>query len=49
MEDEEPLIRGHTARAMGRIRTEEAVGGLHGRIALEAEGWVREEVFENPS
>jgi epoxyqueuosine reductase len=44
LEDEEPLIRGHAAWALGRIGTVEAVRALRGRDDLEAEGWVREEI-----
>ena len=42
--DEEPLIRGHAAWALGRIGGEEAVRALEERAAVEAEGWVGEEI-----
>jgi epoxyqueuosine reductase len=44
LSDEEPLIRGHAAWALGRIGTREAVEALRGREGVEEEGWVREEI-----
>jgi epoxyqueuosine reductase len=43
LDDEEPLIRGHAAWALGRIGTAEAVEGLRARDVLEEDVWVREE------
>jgi epoxyqueuosine reductase len=46
LEDEEPLIRGHAAWALGRIGTEGALQALRGRAEVEVEEdeWVREEL-----
>lgn len=44
LHDDEPLIRGHAAWALGRIGTAEAVVSLRGREAVEADGWVRGEI-----
>jgi epoxyqueuosine reductase len=44
LNDEEPLVRGHAAWALGRIGTEEAMQALRGRAEVEEDGWVREEV-----
>ena len=41
--DEEPLIRGHAAWALGRIRSEEAMQALGGMEGVEEDEWVREE------
>jgi epoxyqueuosine reductase len=46
LQDEEPLIRGHAAWALGRIGTADAADALRGREAeVEKDAWVREEVF----
>jgi HEAT repeat protein len=42
--DEEPLVRGHAAWALGRIGTEAARQALRGRDGVEGEAWVREEI-----
>jgi epoxyqueuosine reductase len=42
--DEEPLVRGHAAWALGRIGTAGAVQALTGRIEVESDEWVREEL-----
>ena len=42
LNDEEPLVRGHAAWALGRIGTEAARQALRGRE--EEDAWVREEV-----
>jgi epoxyqueuosine reductase len=42
--DEEPLVRGHAAWALGRIATGEAMAALRGRAGAEEDGWVREEI-----
>ena len=44
LNDEEPLVRGHAAWALGRIRTEAARHALAGRAEVEADAWVREEI-----
>jgi epoxyqueuosine reductase len=44
MNDEEPLVRGHAAWALGRIGTEAARQTLAGHPEVEADAWVREEV-----
>jgi epoxyqueuosine reductase len=42
--DEEPLVRGHAAWALGRIGTAEARQALWGREEVEEDTWVREEI-----
>jgi epoxyqueuosine reductase len=42
--DDEPLIRGHAAWALGRIGTEAARQALRGRVEVEEDAWVREEL-----
>ena len=42
--DDEPLVRGHAAWALGRIGTEEAKAALRGREGVEEDEWVREEI-----
>jgi hypothetical protein len=44
LSDEEPLVRGHAAWALGRIGTEAARQALTGRAEVEADAWVREEI-----
>ena len=44
LNDEEPLVRGHAAWALGRIGTEAARQVLRGRGEVEADAWVREEI-----
>jgi epoxyqueuosine reductase len=44
LNDEEPLVRGHAAWALGRIGTEAAMQALRGREEAEADPWVREEI-----
>jgi epoxyqueuosine reductase len=44
LNDEEPLVRGHAAWALGRIGTEVARQALSGRADVEEDAWVREEV-----
>lgn len=43
-DEEEPMVRGHAAWALGRIGTEEARQGLRLRLAHEPEAWVQEEI-----
>jgi epoxyqueuosine reductase len=42
--DEEPLVRGHAAWALGRIGTAGARQALRGRVEVEEDAWVREEI-----
>lgn len=42
--DHEPLIRGHAAWALGRIGGPDAHAALNGRLAVEDDPWVREEI-----
>jgi epoxyqueuosine reductase len=44
LNDDEPLIRGHAAWALGRIGTEAARQALRGREEVEEDAWVREEI-----
>ena len=44
LSDEEALVRGHAAWALGRIGTEAARQALRGRKEVEEDGWVREEI-----
>ncbi|WP_420128214.1 tRNA epoxyqueuosine(34) reductase QueG [Longimicrobium sp.] len=44
LHDEEPLVRGHAAWALGRIGTEAARQALRGREEVEQDAWVREEI-----
>jgi epoxyqueuosine reductase len=44
LDDEEPLVRGHAAWALGRIPREGSTDALLGRLELEREEWVREEI-----
>ncbi len=44
LSDDEPLVRGHAAWALGRIATDEAVEALNGRMEVEGEDWVRQEL-----
>jgi epoxyqueuosine reductase len=44
LNDEEPLIRGHAAWALGRIGTEAARQALRGSEEVEEDAWVREEI-----
>jgi epoxyqueuosine reductase len=44
LNDEEALVRGHAAWALGRIGTEAARRALRGREEVEADAWVREEI-----
>ena len=46
LHDDEPLIRGHAAWALGRIGTEEVVEALRMRAHVETDEWVSEEVQE---
>jgi len=48
LNDEEPLVRGHAAWALGRIGTEAARQALRGRLEGEEDAWVREEVAAAP-
>ncbi len=44
LHDDEPLIRGHAAWALGRIGTPGARQALRGREEVEEDAWVREEI-----
>ena len=48
LNDEEALIRGHAAWALGRIGTEAARQALSGRAEVEEDAWVREEIAAAP-
>jgi epoxyqueuosine reductase len=44
LNDEEPLVRGHVAWALGRIGSPEAVSGLTQRLRVEMDAAVRDEI-----
>jgi epoxyqueuosine reductase len=44
LSDAEPLIRGHSAWALGRIASDGAVQALRGRLDVEEDAWVRDEL-----
>jgi epoxyqueuosine reductase len=44
LEDEEPLVRGHAAWALGRIGGDEALAALAGRLAREGDAGVWAEI-----
>ena len=44
LNDEEPLVRGHAAWALVCIATEAARQALAGRVEMEEDAWVREEI-----
>jgi epoxyqueuosine reductase len=44
--DNEPLVRGHAAWALGRIRGTAAAGALRERLKVEAEVGVRDEIMQ---
>ncbi|HKP74543.1 MAG TPA: tRNA epoxyqueuosine(34) reductase QueG [Longimicrobiaceae bacterium] len=44
LHDEEPLVRGHAAWALGRIGTAAARDALCRRLGAESDAWVREEI-----
>ncbi len=44
LNDEDPLVRGHVAWALGRIGGPEAANALDVRLAKEDDGWVRTEI-----
>jgi epoxyqueuosine reductase len=44
LEDEEPLVRGHAAWALGRIGGAEARAALAGRLEREGDAFDHEEV-----
>jgi epoxyqueuosine reductase len=44
LNDDEPLVRGHVAWALGQVGTAEAVQALSSRVEVESDGWVREEI-----
>ncbi|HSG81177.1 MAG TPA: tRNA epoxyqueuosine(34) reductase QueG, partial [Gemmatimonadota bacterium] len=44
LEDQDPLVRGHAAWALGRTGAVAAVRALELRLAGEADGWVRTEI-----
>ncbi|HEV3167643.1 MAG TPA: tRNA epoxyqueuosine(34) reductase QueG [Isosphaeraceae bacterium] len=43
-DEDDPLVRGHAAWALGRLRTEDARQGLRHQLASEQDPWVREEI-----
>jgi epoxyqueuosine reductase len=44
LSDDEPLIRGHAAWALGRVGTPDASVALRSRERVEGNEWVREEI-----
>jgi len=46
LNDEEPLVRGHAAWALGRIGTPEALAGLRQRLGIEEDTHVKVEIEE---
>jgi epoxyqueuosine reductase len=46
LDDDEPLVRGHVAWALGRIGTAEAHAGLRQRLGIEDDAYVRTEIKE---
>lgn len=40
LNDEEPLVRGHAAWALGRIPDARSVDALRARLSVEADEWV---------
>jgi epoxyqueuosine reductase len=44
LDDEEPLVRGHAAWALGQIGTAEAISGLRKRRQVESEQVVNDEI-----
>jgi epoxyqueuosine reductase len=44
LSDEEPLVRGHAAWALGRIADERSVDALRARLRVEEEEWVISEI-----
>ena len=46
LDDDEPLVRGHAAWALGRIGTPEALTGLRRRLSVEEDGDVKTEIEE---
>jgi epoxyqueuosine reductase len=44
LSDEEPLVRGHAAWALGRIPEERSVDALRARLRLEEDEWVVSEI-----
>jgi epoxyqueuosine reductase len=44
LSDQAALVRGHAAWALGRIRSPSADASLSSRLALEDDGWVRDEI-----
>jgi epoxyqueuosine reductase len=44
LNDEEPLVRGHAAWALGQVGTAGAVQALSSRVEVETDEWVREEI-----
>ncbi|HEY0670920.1 MAG TPA: tRNA epoxyqueuosine(34) reductase QueG [Longimicrobiales bacterium] len=46
LKDADPLVRGHAAWALGRIKGEHSVAALRDALTLERDAWVREELID---
>jgi len=44
LDDDSALVRGHVAWALGRVATPAAFASLAGRLPLETDAWVRDEI-----
>ena len=44
LDDEEPLVRGHAAWALGQIGSRAALEALQRRLQIESDGEAREEI-----
>jgi epoxyqueuosine reductase len=44
LSDQEPVVRGHAAWALGQISSPQGIAALRSRLATEREAWVRDEI-----